>query len=95
MSNAQRHVSAIGRCLGCTHMARLEGGVCANCLAHPRDGRRWALLRHRARTDTVFARAIYDRLKDVESRTRFRTMFGDPYGRVFTQPTLVEDEHER
>ncbi len=87
-------VCSLGRCLGCTRMARLDDGVCIGCLAHPGDGRRWARLRHRARTEPEFARACYDRIKDPAKRANFREMFGDPYARVRTNVILVDEELE-
>ncbi len=67
-------VITIGRCIGCDRPARLDDGVCLDCLVQ--RGRRWAELVHRCRVDPNFRSAIYDRIKTPHGRELFRSLVG-------------------
>ncbi len=66
----------IGRCLGCDKCARLDGGVCMECLSSPRRGRRWAELANRCRTEPEFALAVYAQIRTDRARAMFLSIFG-------------------
>ncbi|MCC6644443.1 MAG: hypothetical protein IT374_02595 [Polyangiaceae bacterium] len=72
-------VIAIGRCIGCDRSARLDAGVCLDCLG--RRGRKWAEMAHRCRVDPEFSAAVYFRIKGDHGRRLFRLMFGAPHVR--------------
>ncbi len=73
----------MGRCMGCDAMARLDDGVCRECLAPPR-GRVWARMSHRVRTDPAYALAVYRGIKTDFGRRLFVRVYGMPFGPVRT-----------
>lgn len=74
------NVVSIGCCKGCTVRARLDDGVCRECLSSPRRGRAWALMSERVRTNREFAVVTYNRIKTDAGREVFVRMYGLPEG---------------
>lgn len=74
------NVVSIGCCKGCTKRARLDDGVCKECLDSPRRGRSWALMSERVRKNPEFARATYNQIKSDAGRQMFIRMYGLPEG---------------
>jgi hypothetical protein len=82
----------IGRCKGCDRRARLDDGVCSDCLQGRGRGRKWAEISHRVRTDKEFALTCYNAVKAnsgnkparevVQSCSLFELMYGLPPGAV-------------
>lgn len=71
---------SVGRCRCCSRMARVERGVCAECVSE--YGERMAGLIGRARVDAVFAEACAARMSP-NARASFQRALG------LTQPAPI------
>ena len=72
--------SAIGKCVGCNGMGRLEGDACHECISSPNRGPRWLELARRIRTDPEFALACYTRCRNDGDKAIFISKYGLPPG---------------
>jgi hypothetical protein len=89
-------VTEIGKCIGCDKgPRRIDGGVCPECLGHPKRGRKWAEMSHRIRTEPEFALISFNEIGvrkpayEITGKTLFIRDYGFPEGAV-PSPALVE-----
>jgi hypothetical protein len=75
-----RSMDQIGRCKGCDKAAKLDDGVCKDCLENPKRGRDWAEMSHLCRTEPEYAFAIYARIRTARGREIFVQAYGLPPG---------------
>ncbi len=68
------NIVQIGLCFGCDKRARLDDGVCLECLSV--RGRRWAELSHRCRTEPEFAARVLSQIVNERGRALFLRMYG-------------------
>ena len=78
----------IGKCKGCNNNAKLNDGVCENCLNAHLKGRKWAEMSEKFRQSPEFALKVYNEIgtsrpdREIAGKFLFIKMYGLPEGAV-------------